>query len=115
MSNPTVAQKVLYFIKPTDVDGNAVDLDSNPLALTDIVFSVDAPAVASLVKVDNLNYYLVPNGPGTVTVSVKGTNVLGQELTSTQDPITFDDVVAPPPPVPVVTSLGLTVGETVSK
>jgi hypothetical protein len=115
LANPTVAQKVPFSITPADADGKVVDLAANPTALTDITFSVDAPAVASLVKVDDTHFDLVPSSPGTVTVTVTAVNVNGATLTQSWNPITFDDVVAPPPPVPVVVSLGLSAGDPVSK
>jgi hypothetical protein len=115
VSNPTTAQKVPFSITPADADGKPVDLVANPTALSSIFWSVDAKAVADITFIDATHVELVPLAPGTVSLTVRSTNVLGTELTQTSTPITFDDVVAPPPPVPVVTALGLAAADPVSK
>jgi hypothetical protein len=115
VSNPTVLQKVLLTFTPKDAAGNPVDLLANPTALTELSYVVDAKDVASVNVTGPYTAELVPSKAGAVKVSLSGKNVLGEVLTESLDPITFEDVAPPPPPVPVVKSLNLVAGEAVAK
>jgi hypothetical protein len=112
LANPTVAQKVPLSFTPKDANGVVVDLVANPTALTGVAYSVDAPAVATVNVTGPTTAELVPATPGTVSVTLKAVNVLGEALSQTLDPITFDDVA---PPVPAVKSLNLVAGDPVAK
>jgi len=95
-----VAKKLT--LSPKDVFGLPVDLVKFPTALTDVVWSVSDPSLASInvTKADGTEAELTAGGTGSITVTVNGKNKAGEILGETLSLTIEEDV-------PLVKTLGL--------